>query len=60
MFVPEDSKVKRFGVLTDTYRAAPAALRGKRASAKAPAPDVPVPSETKLPSDHFPVLVEIE
>ena len=60
VFVPEDSKVKRFGVLTDTYRAAPAALRGKRASANAPAPDGPVPSETKLPSDHFPVLVEIE
>lgn len=60
VFVPEGARVRRFGILTDTYH-----TRVEETSETGGPPSVPKEVRfgggyaTQLPSDHFPVLVEL-
>lgn len=58
VFVSKNLKVRRYGILTDTYRTptpAPETTTGN-----APKEVKMQEFQTRLPSDHFPVLVELE
>ncbi|GAA5482633.1 endonuclease/exonuclease/phosphatase family protein [Haloferula sargassicola] len=60
VFVPEGARVLRYGILTDTYH-----TRVEENEAATGSPNFPQEVEfgggyvTQLPSDHFPVLIEL-
>lgn len=60
VFVPERRPVRRIGILTDTYRAPKAASGVAESSGNFPEEVKFGDFEIKLPSDHYPVLVELE
>ena len=51
IFLTKEFKVKRYGVLTDTYRSDATKEEDKAAGKK---------SVARVPSDHFPVVIEVE
>ena len=51
IFLTKEFKVKRYGVLTDTYRSEATKEEDKKAGKK---------SVARVPSDHFPVVIEVE
>ena len=60
VFVSPLFKVKKYGVLTDTYRSAKA-TGTEKAEVKDCPEEISVESyEARTPSDHFPVKVELE
>lgn len=59
LFVPEKATVRRFGILTDSYRVTDAMTEG-RADGNFPKEVQFTESQARLPSDHFPVVIEIE
>lgn len=58
IFVPRDLEVRRFGILTDTYRA-PLPREGEESDGNFPEEVRFRGHEARLPSDHFPVLAEV-
>lgn len=59
VFVHKGFGVRRYGVLTDTYRVPEDGADGERISGNFPEEVGFRDYETRLPSDHFPVLVEL-
>ena len=60
VFVTKEFEVKKYGILTDTYRSpVPGNEKGER-SGNFPGEVVFKNYEARLPSDHFPVLIETE
>lgn len=51
IFLTKEFMVKRYGVLTDTYRSEATKEEDKKAGKK---------SVARVPSDHFPVVIEVE
>lgn len=60
IFVTPELKVKRYGVLTDSYRSVLTEKQAKERSANFPKEVSYSRYETRVPSDHFPVMVVIE
>ena len=60
VFVPKDMAVKRYGVLTDTYRIPRGENPEESQSRNFPKEVKFEDHEARLPSDHFPVLAEVE
>lgn len=60
VFVSKTLKVRRFGVLTDSYRVAKSTNPAESTSGNFPTEVKFQNYEARLPSDHFPVLVEVE
>lgn len=60
VFVPEGSRVRRVGILTDSYRAPVPEGGDASESGNFPSQVTFRRFEAKLPSDHFPVLAEVE
>ena len=58
IFVGEDTTVKRYGVLTDSYRVPKTVDPAESQSGNFPKEVTFEEYEGRLPSDHFPVLVE--
>lgn len=56
IFVSNDLKVDRYGILTDTYRT-PIQTEGEEQSADFPEEIYRKKAEIRLPSDHFPIKV---
>lgn len=59
IFLSKNFKAKRYGVLTDSYRAPGDDGTGKSSAADAPKEVALQKYTAKLPSDHFPVMVVI-
>ncbi|WP_419801668.1 endonuclease/exonuclease/phosphatase family protein [Mucilaginibacter sp.] len=57
IFLSKDFKVKRYGILTDSYRSQKAGGSEKETSANAPKEVALQNYQARLPSDHFPVMV---
>lgn len=60
VFVPKGMSVRRYGVLTDSYRVPRTPEPEESRSGNFPAEVKFTDHEAKLPSDHFPVLVEVD
>lgn len=60
VFISKDLKVVRYGILTDSYRTPTPSPAPETSSPNAPQEVKMQPFEIRLPSDHFPVLVELE
>jgi endonuclease/exonuclease/phosphatase family metal-dependent hydrolase len=60
IFVPAEAKITRFGVLTDSYRAPRKRDSSEKSSGNFPSEVGFRDHRAHLPSDHFPVLVELE
>lgn len=61
LFLSKDFRVEKYGILTDTYRgqqAAPSSRKDK--NSKAARSDASMKPGARLPSDHFPVVIEAE
>ena len=59
LFLTKEFKVKRYGILTDTYRA-----KAQEKTAKEQDPNFPKEVsmekyDARTPSDHFPVMIEV-
>ncbi len=59
IFLSKNFKAKRYGILTDSYRAPGSNAGGKSGSAEAPKEVALQKYAAKLPSDHFPVMVVV-
>ncbi len=59
IFVPKDMIVRRYGILTDTYRVPRTPEPEQSESGNFPAEVKFQDYEARLPSDHFPVLIEV-
>lgn len=60
VFVPKGMAVRRFGILTDSYRVPRTPDPEESRSGNFPAEVKFSDHEARLPSDHFPVLVEVD
>jgi hypothetical protein len=60
VFVSPGVRVLKYGVLTDTYRTPDPTLSGKSDISDAPAEIELHKYVTRMPSDHFPVMVVVE
>ncbi|WP_353415632.1 endonuclease/exonuclease/phosphatase family protein [Haloferula helveola] len=58
VFAPEGAAIARFGILTDTYRVAKSSEAADQTSGNFPKEVKFGDFEIRLPSDHYPVLVE--
>ncbi len=60
IFVPKGTTVRRYGILTDTYRVQRAPNTESSQSPNFPVEVKFQDYEARLPSDHFPVLIEVD
>ena len=56
IFLSDDFKVNRYGILTDTYRSI---VVGEESVESSKAKTKQMKSEARLPSDHFPVMIKV-
>lgn len=59
IFLSNSFKVKKYGILTDYYQGTVSAKSGKEDSGNFPKEVSLQKSEARLPSDHFPVMIQV-
>ena len=60
LFLTKEFKVKRYGILTDTYRTKKQEKTEKEQDANFPKEVSMEKYDARVPSDHFPVMIEVE